>query len=1828
MELVDRRRLSPDDHNLKRRMKTPVQLEALERVFAEDRYPAEAVRAELSTQLNLSDKQLQMWFCHRRLKDRKGKDEDSTNVNANVNANANVARKKPRTEKQNMTQYPGAVLASEPGGAAVLPRDQFAEEYQYENSERFTPEQELKPRSRKSGPRDGSFPGKRRNQALSARVAKAEAAAIAAVEAQLGEPLREVGPPLGLEFDPLPPGAFTTHVEEMPAEPRPAMEQEQHFPTERLYETPEAQNNTMFEPSATLGLATMPNLGGTKRKSMGPPSTDPHPLHYESRPVREYQFLPEQPERLEENQYFERPTPLNLFPAPERTTLELLQQSRLEEVRLQKEYELHEKKLRKEFEKQEVLRRKREEQVRKEQDRLEKERLREEERLRRDRLKEQERIQREQKREAERLEKESKRMEKQRRREEARKEKQAAKLKAANERALAKRLAKDMTDLMDDEELERMEASAAASSLNLAFFAPFGKNGMDTSQVVLKPFPPPNVRMKPVVAIQPWSNSDQNIGNLLLVWRFLTTFADVVGLWPFTLDELVQAYHDYDSRLLGEIHVALLKTLVRDIEEAAQAVSGGMVGQRDAIAMAAGGHPQLVEAAFAWGFDIREWGKHVNPLTWPEILRQFALAAGFGPKWKKRKVLPDRSKEVPAEGEDGEDIVAKLRSGAAAVNAVASMQGRGMGHLRRSQYRLTPGTVKYAAFHVLSLEGEKGLNIAQVADRIQTSGLRDLSSSRTPEASIAAALSRDTVLFERTAPSTYCVRPQFRKDSEDAEEILSAARERIRLFRSGLVDGEADKDVDEADREEYESEGQDVDDVEDLEEEDLEDGVPGSSEKKGDVKTEDAKDESDSKETKTVTTSQQKIHPSSELSEGANNGLSKAKAVSVSSKREIDDEEDEEEEEEEHNLGKDDSLQEDQKTGIQLEEETEIDESQVGEPWVQGLVEGEYADLSVEERLNALVALVTVVNEGNAIRIALEERLEAATALKRQMWAEMQLEKRRHKEELLSRSHFSLLPGTIKTDGESPDPEHMTSGTLALYDHGQLDMNMPNTDGTGYIEAFAGNGKSFNELSNGVVAHEAGPSAGAVSGNHLAEKSRAQAKADIGLRAEELYVFRSQPLGSDRRHNRYWQFVTGNGGQDPGCGRLFFESNSDGCWGVIDTEEAFDVLLASLDPRGAREAALTAILNRLEGTLRQGMRLKASDTANSSPIKGSTTIPNKYSGLKGMEESPVSSISGSESDSPAVLSAISVELGKTSREQKQALERYKEAEKWIWSECSTGGSALKATKAGLRREARVLVVCDVCHELYTSKDKHCQCCHATFDKSSSPRVFSEHTRDCEEKRRKCDPNWKLQGPVASMPSRLQLLKTEIIKIESAIPTKALNKDWTDHQRKLWAASVKAATEPNQVLQALTILESMIERDWLSSTYETTEEIASAAAEANGFGNQGLIPFWVPPTTAAVALRIRLLDNAIAYSQEAKEEREKQEIEDEINQKNTKMSTFRFSPEGLPGDQEDEQPTDVLETAPSLSGKGRSRVRSSGGGRVRGGKGSQGAQTGQTGGRRRSTVSAGGGSKSRVRSSNSATKSGLKRKLQFQEGAEEAAPSDLKQWGGAAKGRSARSGGSRGGKSTARRSSRGQAGPRSRARRGQTGARRLGQKQRNPNDLMVPSGRSQSKIAKAASDCAAANPDREDDDEMEEVSNGGDSQAGYADEGYEDGDQYDAEENNDDGDAEEQNGSDLGERMEEGEEVDEEQAEEDEGEEMDEEGEEELEDDDGDGEGQEEDDGYDKEEPRRNAYERGGRSSYGRAAEDEGEGEEEGEGGGDETEDEDDQEERQSYSDED
>ncbi|KAJ6289491.1 hypothetical protein OIU76_025332 [Salix suchowensis] len=142
----------------KRKMKSASQLEILEKIYSVDTYPSEAVRAELSVQLGLSDRQLQMWFCHRRLKDRK----------APFGSSPFVLGLDPRR------------AVGRPTGVAV-PR--ISADVQTMNRY-YEPQKSI-----------------------------AELRAIAFVEAQLGEPLREDGPILGMEFDPLPPDAFGAPID-------------------------------------------------------------------------------------------------------------------------------------------------------------------------------------------------------------------------------------------------------------------------------------------------------------------------------------------------------------------------------------------------------------------------------------------------------------------------------------------------------------------------------------------------------------------------------------------------------------------------------------------------------------------------------------------------------------------------------------------------------------------------------------------------------------------------------------------------------------------------------------------------------------------------------------------------------------------------------------------------------------------------------------------------------------------------------------------------------------------------------------------------------------------------------------------------------------------------------------------------------------------------------------------------------------------------------------------------------------------------------------------------------------------------------------------------------------------------------------------------------------------------------------------------------------------------------------------------------------------------------------------------------------------------------
>jgi len=225
------------------------------------------------------------------------------------------------------------------------------------------------------------------------------------------------------------------------------------------------------------------------------------------------------------------------------------------------------------------------------------------------------------------------------------------------------------------------------------------------------------------------------------------------------------------------------------------------------------------------------------------------------------------------------------------------------------------------------------------------SGLRDLTTSKTPEASISVALTRDTKLFERIAPSTYRVRAAYRKDPSDAEAILSAARKKVQIFENGFL---AAEDADEVERDD-DSECDDVDEDPEVDDIATPSRVNIVAENYNEVNpcTGSGKENSCSDMALNLQNEFDKDSPLIPLSDPKDvNCPSATTELFVPS--------------------------EDANGSNPGEENMEIDESKSGESWIQGLTEGEYSDLSVEERLCALVALVGIANEGNSIRVVLE----------------------------------------------------------------------------------------------------------------------------------------------------------------------------------------------------------------------------------------------------------------------------------------------------------------------------------------------------------------------------------------------------------------------------------------------------------------------------------------------------------------------------------------------------------------------------------------------------------------------------------------------------------------------------------------------------------------------------------------------------------------------------------------------------------------------------------------------------------------------------------------
>lgn len=162
------------------------------------------------------------------------------------------------------------------------------------------------------------------------------------------------------------------------------------------------------------------------------------------------------------------------------------------------------------------------------------------------------------------------------------------------------------------------------------------------------------------------------------------------------------------------------------------------------------------------------------------------------------------------------------------------------------------------------------------------------------------------------------------------------------------------------------------------------------------------------------------------------------------------------------------------------------------------------------------------------------------------MWAESQLDKRRLKEETINKFNDSsfnvVVEGSQSPLGYPNNKNHGTSPTTLVKD-----------DSAGIVDNLQNHFESI-PAEKSSAAQETFVGQFAVPSGNTAERSRMQLKSFIGHKAEEMYVYRSLPLGQDRRRNRYWLFVASGSSEDPGSGRIFVESPH-GCWKLIDTEE-------------------------------------------------------------------------------------------------------------------------------------------------------------------------------------------------------------------------------------------------------------------------------------------------------------------------------------------------------------------------------------------------------------------------------------------------------------------------------------------------------------------------------------------------------------------------------------------------------------------------------------------------------------------------------------------------
>ena len=182
----------------------------------------------------------------------------------------------------------------------------------------------------------------------------------------------------------------------------------------------------------------------------------------------------------------------------------------------------------------------------------------------------------------------------------------------------------------------------------------------------------------------------------------------------------------------------------------------------------------------------------------------------------------------------------------------------------------------------------------------------------------------------------------------------------------------------------------------------------------------------------------------------------------------------------------------------------------------------------------------------------------------------LQAEKRRRQQEAADKAKKSAEEAQRALEAYNANPDGAPM---------QLDNATPGADASGHQS-------DSNRQDAPSTAQELEDEASAAA----AAKLRQQQRADLLQRAEEGHAVRGEPLGLDRRHNRYWHLAADPSiPGDASTGRILVESHIDGTWRLLYKADQIEELMASLERKGAREGPLYNALVRYQPKVEPGM---------------------------------------------------------------------------------------------------------------------------------------------------------------------------------------------------------------------------------------------------------------------------------------------------------------------------------------------------------------------------------------------------------------------------------------------------------------------------------------------------------------------------------------------------------------------------------------------------------------------------------------------------------------